>query len=304
MDTVITYLTLSFVVSFLLGSIPWGVIISKLAFHKDLRDEGSGNIGTTNAMRTLGKAGGAAVFVLDFGKGLLSGWLAAAVFAPAAFQGAAAMIGTEHPELSMWPPAGAFDVAALAMALAFAGCTLGHIFSPWLKFHGGKGIAVAAAMMVIGRGHTLYFDNKTIEDYQGQEYKAYERVVVTVKGEEVAKLGKRERGMATWIGQSFKMTLEITEKKGDEPRTEEIAIQLPYSVDGIVINPAAYTHTSVALLDAVKAVGIPTVEVHISDPEKREEFRHVSYIRDACVGSIRGRGVQGYLAGLKLLAEQ
>ena len=100
--------------------------------------------------------------------------------------------------------------------------------------------ALAAAMMVIGRGHTLYFDNKTIEDYQGQEYKAYERVVVTVKGEEVAKLGKRERGMATWIGQSFKMTLEITEKKGDEPRTEEISIQLPYSVDGIVINLPAY----------------------------------------------------------------
>ena len=100
--------------------------------------------------------------------------------------------------------------------------------------------AVAAAMMVIGRGHTLYFDNKTIEDYQGQEYKAYERVVVTVKGEEAAKLSKRERGMATSIGQSFKMTLEITEKKGDEPRTEEISIQLPYSVDGIVINLPAY----------------------------------------------------------------
>ncbi len=100
--------------------------------------------------------------------------------------------------------------------------------------------AVAAAMIVSGRGRTLYFDNKTIEDYQGQEYKAYERVVVTVKGEEVAKLGKRERGMATWIGQSFKMTLEITEKKGDEPRTEEISIQLPYSVDGIVINLPAY----------------------------------------------------------------
>ena len=84
------------------------------------------------------------------------------------------------------------------------------------------------------------------------------------------------------------------------------AIQEAYfdNMDGIIINPAAYTHTSVALLDAVKAVGIPTVEVHISDPEKREEFRHVSYIRDACVGSIRGRGVQGYLAGLKLLAEQ
>lgn len=54
-------------------------------------------------------------------------------------------------------------------------------------------------------------------------------------------------------------------------------------VDGIIINPAAYTHTSVALLDAVKAVGIPTVEVHISDPDTREEFRHVSYIREACV---------------------
>ena len=53
----------------------------------------------------------------------------------------------------------------------------------------------------------------------------------------------------------------------------------------------------------MKSVGIPTVEVHISDPDAREEFRHVSYIRDACIGSIRGRGVQGYLAGLKLLAE-
>ena len=83
------------------------------------------------------------------------------------------------------------------------------------------------------------------------------------------------------------------------------AIQQAYfdKVDGILINPGAYTHTSIALLDAVKSVGIPTVEVHISDPDAREEFRHVSYIRDACVGSIRGRGVRGYLAGLKLLAE-
>lgn len=101
-------------------------------------------------------------------------------------------------------------------------------------------IAVAAAMMVIGRGHTLYFDNKTIEEYQGQEYKSFERVVVTVKGEEVAKLGKRERGMATWIGQNFKMTLEITENKGDEPRVEEISMKLPYGVDGIIINLPAY----------------------------------------------------------------
>ena len=68
------------------------------------------------------------------------------------------------------------------------------------------------------------------------------------------------------------------------------AIQQAYfdGTDGIVINPAAYTHTSVALLDAVKAVGLPTVEVHVSDPDEREDFRHVSYIRAACVHTIRG----------------
>ena len=71
--------------------------------------------------------------------------------------------------------------------------------------------------------------------------------------------------------------------------------------DGIIINPAAYTHTSVALLDAVKAVGIPTVEVHVSDPDSREEFRHVSYIRSACTATIRGHGLPGYLEALHLL---
>ena len=101
-------------------------------------------------------------------------------------------------------------------------------------------VAVAAWMMVIGRGHTVYFDNKTLEGYEGQDYKAFERVVVTVKGEEVAKLGKRERGMSIWIGQNFKMTLEITENKGDEPVVKEVSIKLPYSVDGIVVNLPAY----------------------------------------------------------------
>ena len=74
--------------------------------------------------------------------------------------------------------------------------------------------------------------------------------------------------------------------------------------DGIVINPAAYTHTSVALLDAVKAVGIPTVEVHVSDPDTREDFRHVSYIRAACVATIRGHGLDGYLEALRLLVNR
>ena len=79
------------------------------------------------------------------------------------------------------------------------------------------------------------------------------------------------------------------------------AIQQAYfdHVDGIIINPAAYTHTSVALLDAVKAVGIPTVEVHISDPDSREDFRHVSYIRAACIATIRGHGLPGYLEALR-----
>ena len=75
-------------------------------------------------------------------------------------------------------------------------------------------------------------------------------------------------------------------------------------VDGIIINPAAYTHTSVALLDAVKAVGIPTVEVHISDPDTREEFRHVSYIREACAKTIAGHGLPGYLEALQYLAKR
>ena len=84
------------------------------------------------------------------------------------------------------------------------------------------------------------------------------------------------------------------------------AIQQAYfdGVDGIIINPAAYTHTSVALLDAVKAVGIPTVEVHVSDPDGREEFRHVSYIRAACAATIKGHGLEGYLEALRFLVQQ
>ena len=83
------------------------------------------------------------------------------------------------------------------------------------------------------------------------------------------------------------------------------AIQGAYrTADGIVINPGAYTHTSVALLDAVKAVGVPTIEVHISDPDLREDFRKVSYIRAACVASIKGHGLEGYLEALRLLANR
>ena len=72
-------------------------------------------------------------------------------------------------------------------------------------------------------------------------------------------------------------------------------------VSGIVINPGAYTHTSIALLDAVKAVSIPTVEVHISKVEEREDFRQVSYIRAACVKTITGHGTAGYLEAIDFL---
>ena len=81
-------------------------------------------------------------------------------------------------------------------------------------------------------------------------------------------------------------------------------IQSAYqNFDGIVINPGAYTHTSIAILDAVKAVGIPTCEVHISDVTKREDFRQISYIRAACVLTISGHGTDGYLEAIDFLSE-
>ena len=74
-------------------------------------------------------------------------------------------------------------------------------------------------------------------------------------------------------------------------------------VDGIVFNPGAYTHTSIALLDALNAVGVPTVEVHISDLSQREDFRQISYIRAACIGSIAGHGTDGYLEAVQMLLQ-
>ena len=76
-----------------------------------------------------------------------------------------------------------------------------------------------------------------------------------------------------------------------------------YDADGIVINPAAYTHTSVAILDAIRAVGLPAVEVHISDVSKREDFRQISYVRAACVSSIVGHGLEGYAEAIKFLCD-
>lgn len=83
------------------------------------------------------------------------------------------------------------------------------------------------------------------------------------------------------------------------------AIQAAYGkFDGIIINPGGYTHTSVALLDALKAVGLPAVEVHISDVAQREAFRQVSYVRAACLKTIAGHGIEGYCEALRFLQEQ
>lgn len=71
--------------------------------------------------------------------------------------------------------------------------------------------------------------------------------------------------------------------------------------DGIVINPGALTHTSIGLLDAIKAVNIPCVEVHISDVDQREEFRKISYISKACIKTIKGEGLNGYIHAIDLL---
>ena len=82
-------------------------------------------------------------------------------------------------------------------------------------------------------------------------------------------------------------------------------IQAAYGkFDGIVINPGAYTHTSIALPDAVKAVSIPTVEVHISDVASREDFRQISYIRKACVKTICGHGIAGYTEAIDYLIKE
>ena len=99
--------------------------------------------------------------------------------------------------------------------------------------------------------------------------------------------------------QGIEVTLYQSNHEGDLVD----AIQQAYGkADGIVINPGAYTHTSIAILDAVKAVGIRTVEVHISDVNAREDFRKVSYIRAACEKTISGHGTDGYLEAMDYLA--
>ncbi len=96
-------------------------------------------------------------------------------------------------------------------------------------------LLIAVAMFIVGRGHTVYLDNKAIE-YNGQTYTSPYKAVVFVDGEQVAKLYDKERGMATCIGQKFTMSLELTATKGGDEETIPITVRLPHNMDGIIIN--------------------------------------------------------------------
>lgn len=138
--------------------------------------------------------------------------------------------------------------------------------------------------------------------------------ILVINGPNLNMLGIREPahyGRETYADLCDKIRKHCTEKNIDVEIYQSNhegdlvdEIQKAYgNKDGIVINPGAYTHTSIAILDAVKAVSIPTVEVHISKVEEREDFRQVSYVRLACVKTITGHGTDGYLEAIDFLAE-
>ncbi len=136
--------------------------------------------------------------------------------------------------------------------------------------------------------------------------------ILVINGPNINMLGIREPGI--YGSQGFAQLLALLE---DTAKAENLEIEQYQSnhegclvdkiqqaygcFDGIVINPAAYTHTSIAILDALKAVSIPAVEVHISDVSAREEFRQISYAGRACVKTIMGQGIDGYRQAILFL---
>ncbi len=138
--------------------------------------------------------------------------------------------------------------------------------------------------------------------------------ILVINGPNINMLGIREPGI--YGKQSFADLLSLLEQvaAGEGIQVDQFQsnhegclvdkIQEAYGVyDGIVINPAAYTHTSVALLDALKAVAIPAVEVHISDVDSREAFRQICYAGMACVHTVKGRGLDGYRQAIRYLIQ-
>ena len=130
--------------------------------------------------------------------------------------------------------------------------------------------------------------------------------ILVINGPNINMLGIREPGI--YGNQNYQVLLTLIDEWANELDCDVECFQSNYEgaivdeiqqaygqFDGIVINPAAYTHTSIAILDALKSVGIPAVEVHISDITKREQFRQISYAGMACEHHIIGQGLEGYL---------
>ena len=139
--------------------------------------------------------------------------------------------------------------------------------------------------------------------------------ILVLNGPNLNLLGQREPGI--YGAQSYADLCAMIEEKAKElgvgveiRQTNHEGVLVDWiqealgKFDAIVINPAAYTHTSVAILDAAKAVSLPMVEVHISDVSKREDFRQVSYIRAACKKTIAGHGFEGYLEAMEYLVKE
>lgn len=139
--------------------------------------------------------------------------------------------------------------------------------------------------------------------------------ILVINGPNINMLGIREPGI--YGSASFQSLLALLQQAASDLNVEiehyqsnhegdlVDKIQAAYgNTDGIVINPAAYTHTSIAILDALKSVSIPTVEVHISDVDAREAFRQVSYAGLACEKTIKGHGIEGYREAIEYLIDQ
>ena len=138
--------------------------------------------------------------------------------------------------------------------------------------------------------------------------------ILIINGPNINMLGIREKNI--YGSKNYKDLIKYIKEYTEEKEIEiEIyqsnsegqiinKIQEAYNLyDGIVINPAAYTHTSIAILDALKAVNIPTVEVHLTDVDKREDFRKISYVSYFAKKTIKGKGFDGYIEAIDFLKE-
>ena len=136
--------------------------------------------------------------------------------------------------------------------------------------------------------------------------------ILVINGPNLNMLGIREPGI--YGKETYEDLLTMIRTHGENSGTEVSFYQSNHegdlvdaiqearnTADGIIINPGAYTHTSIALLDAAKAISLPVVEVHISDPDTREPFRKTSYIRLGCVHTIKGKGFAGYTEAMDWL---